>query len=155
MSEFEEANGVGAQTLTPDDVEAARERLQDDTPRPLPRLSVEEFIAKASRDRKEEVVELPELGGSVKIRALSAAQDANVNQQSAQFNGNKTVIDFAAMERLRFQFGVIEPEMSADQVRKLHIESGPSFQLVLRRINELSGTTEKDQKESEAAFPEA
>lgn len=122
----------------------------------LPRLSVEEFIERAANDRGEEVVELPALGGSVKIRALSASQDARVNEASSSFGSNgKTKLDFTQMERLRFQYGVVEPTFTADQVKKLHIKSGPSFQRVLKRINELSGLTEKDAEEAEAAFPES
>ena len=122
----------------------------------LPRLSVEEFIERASNDRAEEVLELPEIGGSVKIRALSAAHDDRINEQSAEFGNNgKTKLSMTTMSRLRFQYGVVEPSFTAEQVKKLHIESGPTFQRVVKRINELSGLTEKDSKEAEAAFPEA
>ena len=56
---------------------------------------------------------------------------------------------------MRFLYGVVEPEFSEEQVKKLHLRAGPSFQKVVREINELSGTTEKAAQEADAAFPGA
>jgi hypothetical protein len=116
-------------------------------------LSAEEIAAYADSGK-----DLPEadvdgvFGGRVRIRALTAAQNARIQQQSGQFSGKGVTIDFVEMERLKVQYAVIEPKLDADQVKRLHIKSGPSFMKLVAEIDALSGTSEEGLRQAEQEF---
>ena len=110
-------------------------------------------FADAGKDLLEEDVE-DVFGGKVRIRALTAAQNARIRQQAMNFGGPTAKIDWTEMERLQFRYGVIEPKLEADQVKRLHIKSGPSFAKVIKAIDDLSGTDKEALRKAEAEFPE-
>lgn len=135
-------------TLSPDDL------LDDDT---TGFASAEDLLEGAKSDIREDVVRDVFDGKKVKIRALTAAQNAMVNQGSITIGGGRrgknTDFNFATSEKMKFRYGVAEPKLTPDQVQMLHFTAGPSFQAVLKAIDEISGIKEKDVEDAEEAFP--
>jgi len=116
-------------------------------------LTADEIVDAANSDLKETDVE-DVFGGKVRIRALTASQADAVNQNSIKLGNSRrqsTQYSFAASSLLKFQYGVVLPKLTKDQVRTLHIKSGPSFQTVLKAIDELSNidrdSLERDEDE--------
>lgn len=108
--------------------------------------------ADSGKDLVEQDVE-DVFGGKVRIRALTAAQNARIKQQAMNFGGANAKIDWTEMERLQFRYGVVEPSLDADQVKRLHIKSGPSFAKVIKALDDLSGTDKEALRQAEAEFP--
>jgi hypothetical protein len=115
-------------------------------------LTVDQAIENAAADRVEaDVTDV--FGGRVRIRSLSAAQQARVKQASMNLGGRNPTIAWAEMERLQFELGVIEPKFTAEQVKKLHIESGPSFARVIEEIDRVSGLNKEELRQAQEDFP--
>lgn len=139
-------------TLVPDDEAAGI------TPEPAPKkyLTADQAVSYSTEGKDIDQEDVDDVfGGSVRIRSLTAAQAAQVNQGSIRFgNGRKqkTEFSFAASERLKFRYGVAEPQFSDDKVMTLHTTAGPSFQKVLKAISELSGIDEKQAEDDEEQF---
>lgn len=111
-------------------------------------------FAQEGKDLESDVVD-DVFGGSVRIKSLTAAQAAQVQQGSIRFGASRkqrTEFNFASAERLKFRYGVTEPSLTDDQVRTLQTTAGPSFQKVLKAIDEISGTDEKAAEEDEQQF---
>lgn len=117
-------------------------------------LTVDKAKENAPKDLKEEDVE-GVFGGKVRVKSLTAAQSARVKQVSINMSGRNPDVIWAAMELLQFEYGVIIPKFDADDVRTLHLESGPSFAKVIAKIDELSGTDKEEMAKAQAAFPES
>jgi hypothetical protein len=114
-------------------------------------VSAAEALERAPTDCVEQDVE-GVFGGKVRVRGLTAAQNARVKQESINLSGRKPDVVWAAMERLQFELGVIEPKFTADQVRTLHLTAGPSFAKVIAAIDALSGTSEEERRKAQEAF---
>lgn len=116
----------------------------------LPIGTVEQILKKAPEDLKEETLDVPEWGYSVRIKSFSAAQSAAIKQRGFGFKGEETLIAWAEMEIMQFQQGVIEPRFDESQVRELHLSSGPGFMRVIEALDRLG----KIDKEALAAARE-
>ncbi|MES2866731.1 MAG: hypothetical protein V4703_08215 [Actinomycetota bacterium] len=114
-------------------------------------LTPEEAIENAPADCQEDDVDA--FGGKMRVRALTAGQQAGIAQASVTA-GRKADVNVALMEMMTFRLGVIEPKMTPEQVRTLHLQSGKSFSRVVARIRELSGIGDEEVATAAAAFPE-
>lgn len=114
-------------------------------------LTAEEALTNAPKDITAEDVE-DVFGGKVRIRSLTAAQQARVKQVSLDLSGRNPDVAWAEMERTQFQLGVIEPKFTAEQVLMLHRMSGPSFAKVIERIDEISGTNKEELRKAQQEF---
>lgn len=114
-------------------------------------LTPEEALTNAPNDIVEDDVE-GVFGGKVRIRSLTAAQQARVKQVSLNLSGRNPDVAWAEMERTQFQLGVIEPKFTAEQVLMLHRMSGPSFAKVIERIDEISGTNKEELRKAQQEF---
>jgi hypothetical protein len=95
-------------------------------------LSVDELTAP---DLEEADVELPG-GGMVRVRALSRAEVLRIRKEAGD--------DAAKIERLSLVAGMLQPQMSVDEVARWQRNSnvnGP-IGVVQQRIQELSGINE-------------
>jgi hypothetical protein len=119
----------------------------------LPLGTVQEILEAAPRDLKEELFDVPEWGYSLRLRSSSAAQNAMVNEEGFSFEGENTRVNWAEMEIRRFQMGVVEPVFAEEDVRKLHFTSGPGFQRVLNRLNELNNVNPEAMERAKRQFP--
>lgn len=115
-------------------------------------LTVSEAIDNAPADCIEEDVE-GVFGGKVRIRGLTAAQAARVKQESINLSGRNPDVVWSAMERTQFELGVIQPQFTADQVRTLHLTSGPSFAKVIARLDAISGMDKEELRNAQKEFP--
>jgi hypothetical protein len=118
--------------------------------------SAEDLLEGAKSDIQQDVVTDVFGGKKVQVRSLTAAENARVNQGSITIGGGRrgrnTEFNWAASEMAKFRYGVLKPQLTADQVRQLHMTSGPSFQKVLKRVDELSGTRDEDIEADEEQF---
>lgn len=96
-------------------------------------------------------------GGKVRVRELTAAQAARV--QSAAVKPTRSGASFQMSipdaEVLKFQLGVVVPDLSDDpnRVMRLYQRSGRDFRAILDVIDELSGTSESALEDAKATFP--
>jgi hypothetical protein len=61
-------------------------------------------------------------------------------------------MNWEALEKAQFLYGVLAPKFSAEQVNQLHHRSGPGFARVIRELDGVSGTSPKAVKETLEAF---
>jgi hypothetical protein len=127
----------------------ARKATQEGT---LPVGSVQQILEAAPKDLKEEVVEVPEWGYSVKIRSSSAAQQASIKEDGFKFTGEETQVAWGSMEIQTFQQGVVEPKFDQDQVAQLYISSGPGFNRVVNAINSLNNVDQTALEKAKERF---
>jgi hypothetical protein len=150
--------GAPAGQPDPAAIDDARDRLRE-TPSglspSLPIGTVESILA-APSDLVEEVIAVPEWGCSVKIRSLTAAEQAKVVQSSADRKAGGLRETFAeALAKTQFLYGVIAPQFSAPEVNQLQHKSGPGFARVIRALDRISGINRKEMEEAAEAFQES
>jgi hypothetical protein len=91
-------------------------------------LSKEELLA--NRGLPEDVVEVPELGGAVRVRGLSRKEFLRLNEGDDGY-------DF---EDRALAAGMLEPKLTIEEVSQLRdLSPGMELQEVVMKINELSG----------------
>lgn len=110
-------------------------------------LTVEAILA--AKDLKEEIIEIPEWNGAVKIRSFTKKQQQSIREMST-INDE---IDTDRLEMFMFLRGVIEPEFSDDQYELLRDKSAGVIDRILNRVMELSGMTEEAKKAADKKFP--
>jgi hypothetical protein len=109
-------------------------------------------------DLVERDVELPALGGSVRVRSLPAAYS---NQASSEALVMKTVgrdqiatVDTAKLEVLQALHGLVDPKLeSVEEAEKFARQCGPSFKKVIETLDDISGVDKEALKNAEARFP--
>ena len=114
-------------------------------------------LLKAS-DLVERDVELPALGGSVRVRSLPAAYS---NQASSEALVMKTVgrdqiatVDTAKLEVLQALHGLVEPKLeSVEEAETFARQCGPSFKKVIETIDEISGVDKESLRDAAASLP--
>lgn len=109
-------------------------------------------ILNAPSDLAEDMVEVPEWGGWLRIRSLTAAEQAKVKQASIDLSGRTMTLIFAEMEKRQFEYGVVEPKFTGQDVNVLFHRSGPSWRRVITALDKISGTTDDERERAAAAF---
>lgn len=109
-------------------------------------LSVDEILA--APDLGEAEVEVPEWGGSVRIRGLSKAAQQHL-RKSATVSGQ---LDPARLEMLLFIHCVVEPRFTEEQYDALAAKSAGAIDRVIKAIAELAGLDEAAIKAAERSF---
>jgi hypothetical protein len=100
-------------------------------------LSKEELLA--NRGLPEDVVEVPELGGAVRVRGLSRKEFLRLNEGDDGY-------DF---EDRALAAGMLEPKLTIEEVSQLRdLSPGMELQEVVMKINELSGVGKDAAKEA-------
>lgn len=100
-------------------------------------LSKEELLA--NRNLPEAVVEIPELGGSVRVRGLSRKEILDLNKDDDGYD----------IEDRLMAAGLLEPQLTIEEVAHLRaISPGMELQEVLLKINLLSGMSKESAKEA-------
>ena len=124
----------------------------------MSRSSKEAWLTGPGDLAEADVEDVPSPGQSVRVRALSAKYSAEVQgQMKLVSEGTSQVakIDVAAMERLQFQYGVIEPTFGEAEVAIIQERMGPSFRKVVAKIDELSGIDKEAIEKTEQRFPDS
>lgn len=110
-------------------------------------------------DLIEREIELPTIGGSVRVRSLPAAYSNQAiseaielktgprGEQSAHVNTEK-------LESLQVLHGLVEPKLnSLEEARTFAQRCGPAFKEVVRVIDEISGIDKEAIEKTNAMFP--
>lgn len=105
-------------------------------------------ILKANK-LKEKEVDVPEWGGSVKIREFTKSVQQQIRKEAKVASDD---IDLDKMELLMFIHGVIEPQFTEEHYERLRQSSASAIDKVLREITLLSGLSEENVKEAEKKF---
>jgi hypothetical protein len=102
-------------------------------------------------DRPEQIVDVPEWGGAVKVRALSlgAFQDA---QEACTVNGD---LDEQKMAIEIIVRGVVDPPLTHEHAPLLRDKSVSALTSLMAEIAKLSAVTVEDLQAAERRFPDA
>jgi hypothetical protein len=101
-------------------------------------------------DRPEKVVEMPEWGGNVRIKALSVD---GVTEATDRARVNGEVDDMKAAMNMVIA-GVIEPKLTPESAALLTGKSAAAVTRLVNEISKLSGISADDAKKAEARFPD-
>ena len=106
-------------------------------------LATKEALLAAS-DIREREIELPSIGMSVRVRALSAAYSNQALQEAAEMqttSRGEQVARFSVsrLDELKILHGLVEPKLdSIDEARQLSQQIGPAWKEIIVAIDELS-----------------
>jgi hypothetical protein len=123
----------------------------------MDRLSKDALLG--ASDLVERDVDLPSIGGSVKVRSLSAAYSNEASSEALELKtdprGNQiATVNTAKLEALQALHGLVEPKLSslveAEQFAK---NCGPAFKKVIDVIDEISGVDKEAIEKANATFP--
>ena len=109
-------------------------------------LTVEEILT--APDLEEKRVEVPEWGGSVRIRSFTKEQQQAL-RKAATVGGE---VDNDYLELLMFVNGVIEPRFSEDQAVLLKDKNAGAVDRVLKALMEITGLNKDAVKAAEKRF---
>ena len=117
-------------------------------------LTAEEIWA--ADDIKEELVDVPEWGGQVRVRALTLAQIANVAQRSVKRNPrtNQDETDRELSVAMTLIEGMIEPKVTWADYPKLRERSATAVTRIVQAINALGPTSEAIDEADKRIWPE-
>jgi hypothetical protein len=98
-------------------------------------------ILQSPPDCREELFEVPEWGGWVKLRSPTALASAAIKEAAMKFDDSGTVVgmDLRAMEREQMRYGVVEPALTLEDVAEMQRRFGPSWNRVMAKLDELTG----------------
>lgn len=112
-------------------------------------LSMEDILT--ADDLTVRDVEVPEWGGTVKVRAFTKRQQIEI-RRSAQASMQGDQIDVDEFERQVFLAGMVEPEVNADQYNLLMERNAQALDRITRAILEINGMAEETEKQVAATF---
>jgi hypothetical protein len=119
-------------------------------------LSMEQILA--APDVVEEVVFVPEWGGSVRIRSLTKMEQQLIRRKATAKNPTRTVavgqVDNDRLEMLMLVASVVDPPMEEKHVEALRAKATGPVERILRAILKLNGMLAEAATEAEATFQE-
>jgi hypothetical protein len=121
---------------------------------PVHILSADEIWA--AKDIEEKTIEVPEWGGSVKIRALSLHQIAGIAQKAIRTNPQtgRDEMNREVSMVLTLQEGMLEPKLSPQDARRLAEKSAGAVTRIVQAINALGATEEAVDEADKSVWPE-
>jgi len=102
-------------------------------------LTLDEILA--ADDLLVETIEIPEWGGSVKLRGLTAAEKSSLSRKARADGGPKNVVTIDT-EKAQFaviQMGMVEPRIGVEMYEQLMKRSAAAIDRIYERIAQLSG----------------
>lgn len=112
-----------------------------------------------ANDLEEREVDLPTIGGSVKIRALPAAYSSQASSEAMELTtgrrGEQTAkVNTARLEQLQVFHALIEPKLdSPEEAGQFLQHCGPAARKLIDEIDEISGVNKQALEEAQARFP--
>lgn len=109
-------------------------------------------------DLREREVELPSIGGSVRVRGLPAAYSNQAISEALEMvsgrRGEQTAhVNTEKLEVLQALHGLVEPKLdTVEEARKFAQNCGPAFRKVIEAIDELSGVDKEAVEQTNALF---
>ena len=110
-------------------------------------------------DLREQDVELPSIGATVRVRGLPAAYSNQAQSEALELvtgaRGEQTAhVNTEKLESLQVLHGLVEPKLSSiEEARTFAQNCGPAFREVVRVIDELSGLDKEAIEKTNATFP--
>lgn len=104
-------------------------------------------------------VDLPSIGGAVKVRSLPAAYSNEATSKALKLiTGTRgeqiATVDTAELEVLQVLHGLVDPQLnSIEEARTFAQQCGPAFKEVVRVIDEISGVDKEAIEQAAATFP--
>lgn len=102
-------------------------------------------------DIKTEIIEVPEWGGEVKVKALTGAQRDRFEQNSVEGKGKDTKVNLTNIRARLVAASVVDdnnkPIFQDSDVKALGAKSAAALNRVFEVAQRLSGLTEEDVKE--------
>jgi hypothetical protein len=123
----------------------------------MDRLSKDALLG--ASDLVERDVDLPSIGGSVKVRSLSAAYSNEASSEALELKtdprGNQiATVNTAKLEALQALHGLVEPKLgSLAEAEQFAKNCGPAFKKVIDVIDEISGVDKEAIEKANATFP--
>lgn len=115
-----------------------------------------EQIQSAPTDLVEEDLPIPEWGGTIRLRSLTAAQATAVKQRGLAFKGEETKVAWEAMEVLQVAYGLVEPKLTEDEIKKLRLsKSAAGFDRITTWIDQKSGIDKEELRKAQQEFQDA
>ncbi len=102
----------------------------------------------AAPDTPEEVIEVPEWKGAVRVRGLTKAQQVDIRERGT-INGQ---VSEQHVQMYLWMEGVLEPKVEEHQFAQLWQKNAGAVDRVLKRVLELSGMAEDTVKKAEIQF---
>ena len=109
-------------------------------------------------DLVERDVELPSIGGSVRVRSLPAAYSNQAQSEALEVvtgrRGEQTAhVNTAKLEALQVLHGMIDPKLnSIEEAYTFAQRCGPAWRLVVDKIDEISGIDKATIEKTNATF---
>ena len=103
-------------------------------------------------------VELPTIGGTVKVQSLPAAYSNQAVSEAMEVvtgpRGQQSArVNTAKLEELQVLHGLVEPKLSSlDEVKVFATKCGPAWRKVVDTIDEISGVDKATIEETNARF---
>lgn len=96
-----------------------------------------------AQDIEERTVDVPQWGGSVRIKTFTKKQaDAMRQRATRKDRFGKETVDNEHLEALMFVEGVIEPKFTVDQYDQIQDKSAGAVAIVIKAILDASGLSE-------------
>jgi hypothetical protein len=120
------------------------------------RLSKDALLG--ASDLEERDVELPSIGGSVRIRSLPAAYSQQAMQeaivQKTEGREQVTRYDLAKLRQLQVLHALVDPKLeSIAEAREFAEHCGPAFETLVDAIDDISGINAEELEAAERRFP--
>lgn len=109
-------------------------------------------------DLVEREIELPTLGGSVRVRSLPAAYSNQAQSEALEVvtgrRGEQTAhVNTAKLEALQVLHGLIDPKFnSIEEVNTFAQQCGPAWHEIVKAIDEISGLDKEAIERANAMF---
>lgn len=110
-------------------------------------------------DLVEREVELPSIGGSVRVRSLPAAYSNEAQSEALEVvtgrRGEQTArMNMVKLEALQVLHGMIEPKLnSLDEAMSFAQRCGPAWATIVKTIDEISGIDKEAIERANTQFP--
>lgn len=122
---------------------------KDEGESPVHILTFEDILA--AQDIGEKIVPVPEWGGSVRIRSFT--KNVELRMRAEARDPTTGQVDTDKLELLMLVYGVVEPELTMEQVPHLRTKSATAIDDILLAITRLNRTNPEAMKAAIATFP--
>lgn len=103
-------------------------------------------------DIEEDEIYVESLETWVKVRGLTAGQQATIQDRCLVMRGDLMKLDTQQMAVYKFAAGVSQPKFSEEEANVLAHRLGPAFTLVVAVVDDLSKASEEDVAKARARF---
>jgi hypothetical protein len=102
-------------------------------------------------DIVDDVIDL-DGGRSVRVRSLTAGQQARISEMCSHVKGQVVTVDQTRIKALKFSYGVVEPSFDEYEAYGMVDKFGHDVELVVGVIDLISGATEEEIEKAKRRF---